>query len=130
MDNSFPLIFRVFKFVIPAFTVIIFCTALCKCLQRKRQRQRQQAAVLACAQEPQSSVYIIPYSPSEEQPTSPPQHRYNTAEQYAPPPPYNELMAKDDFPREPPPAYTESDSSLFISSDPDRISPSCPTRRE
>ncbi|KAK3552918.1 hypothetical protein QTP86_028575 [Hemibagrus guttatus] len=127
MDTQLPMIFRVFQIMIPTFAVIILCTGLCKCylhsLRRSRER-RQLAEASARAQEPPSSVYIIPCSQSEEQQSRRP--CYSLAQEYAPPPPYSELVVKPDYPHGPPPSYTESVGLAFISSNPDRVVPSTP----
>ncbi|MCJ8739012.1 hypothetical protein PDJAM_G00042200 [Pangasius djambal] len=128
--DSVPTIFRVFQIFIPTFAVIIFCTGLCKCFlqhRRRRQEQRQLARAAAHAQEPSRSVYIIPFSPSDDQQHRPP--CYSLAGEYTPPPAYNELV-KPDFPCDPPPSYTESISPTFFSSHSDGTTPSCPTMSE
>ncbi|TSQ23965.1 hypothetical protein Baya_11532 [Bagarius yarrelli] len=117
------------RILIPTIAVIILCTGLCRCFlhsRRRRQEQRQLAEATARAQEPPSSVYIIPFSRPEEQQSGP--MRYGLAPEYAAPPPYSELTAKPDYPHDPPPAYTDYISPPYVFSDPDRITTSCPPR--
>ncbi|KAB5553622.1 hypothetical protein PHYPO_G00040750 [Pangasianodon hypophthalmus] len=129
MSPSVPAIFRVFQIFIPTFAVIIFCTGLCKCFlqsRRRRQEERQLARATARAREHPRSVYIIPFSPSDDHQHGPP--CYSLAEEYTPPPAYHELV-KPDYCCDPPPSYTESFSPTFSSNSGD-ITPSCPSVSE
>ncbi|KAM9457744.1 uncharacterized protein Hap1MRO34_018888 isoform 1-T2 [Clarias gariepinus] len=117
------------QIAIPTVVGIIISIALCKCLfqcRKMRGDRAQQAQASARAPEPPPAVYTIPNSPTQEQEQrhGPPQ--YNLPQQYPPPPAYNELMLKPDFPSVPPPAYTEVIGSPINPSAPGQITPSCP----
>ncbi|KAF7697764.1 uncharacterized protein si:dkey-283b1.6 [Silurus meridionalis] len=123
MDTSLPLIFRIFQILIPTFAVIVLCTGLCKCFIKRKRERRELAEASARAVEPPQSVYVIPHPQTDQQQLG--HLHYRLPEHYTPPPLYNEIM-KPEIPNEPPPSYTESIGTPFVSSEPGRITSSCP----
>ncbi|KAL6476491.1 hypothetical protein MHYP_G00149900 [Metynnis hypsauchen] len=77
-------------------------------LQRvRREHLESQSRTLSTPERP--SIFIIPFSPPDEQLHGPP--RYSTVDHCSPPPAYHELELKPDFiPCDPPPAYSDSTS--------------------
>ncbi|XP_053370024.1 uncharacterized protein LOC128544089 [Clarias gariepinus] len=129
ISDSPTMIFLIFQIIIPTLGVIIICLALCKCFYecwKPREHRRQLAQASAHTLEPPPSVYIIPVSQAQEQRHRPTQPQYNLPQQYPPPPAYNQLMPKPDFPSVPPPAYTEVIGSPINPSAPGQITPSRP----
>ncbi|XP_036446406.1 uncharacterized protein si:dkey-283b1.6 [Colossoma macropomum] len=110
-NGSFPII-QVFVPVVAFAIVILCCFSLCKALQRVRREQLESQSRTRTLSTPERpSIFVIPFSPPDEQLRRPPHYSTATVDHYSPPPAYHELELKPDFiPRDPPPAYSESTS--------------------
>ncbi|KAL7860887.1 hypothetical protein AOLI_G00172360 [Acnodon oligacanthus] len=105
--------FSVIQIFVPIFAfviVILCCVSLCKTLQRvfrEHLESQSQTQTLSIPERP--SIFIIPFSPPDEQLHGPP--RYSTVDHCSRPPAYHELELKPDFiPCDSPPAYSDSTS--------------------